>query len=117
MEIKDIVKQEKQKEAVLRMKKKQEKYTRKAFLKDCYKFWKEYKTVEKPYTWWCCIFTFDFIFSNGWYFSSWCITKAPEEYTKDSWFYNRWEIKIEEPFGEVSIKLKSQPNQDWVYLY
>ena len=117
MEIRDIIEQQKLEKALERSKKKQDDFTRKAFLKDCYKFWKEYKKVEKPYTWWCYFFTFDYIFSDGRYFSNWCITKAPDEYTKGSWFYNRWEIMIVLPFGEVGIKLKSQPNQDWVYLY
>lgn len=115
MEIKDIVKQEKQKEAVLRMKKKQENYTRKAFLKDCYKFWKEYKTVEKPYTWWCCFFSFDYIFSDGMYFFLWYLHYAPEDYKKDNWLNSKWDI--EKTAGSRAIKLKLQPNQDWVYLY
>ena len=52
MEIKDIVEQQKLEKSLERSKKKQDDFTRKEFLKDCYKFWKEYKKVEHPYTWW-----------------------------------------------------------------
>ena len=70
MEIKDIVEQQKLKQALERSKKKQDDFTRKEFLKDCYKFWKEYKKVEHPYTWWLGWFSlWNMIdtFYLGWY--------------------------------------------------
>ena len=52
MEIKDIVEQGKHKRTLVKIKKREDAITRKQFLKDCYKFWKEYKKVESPYFWW-----------------------------------------------------------------
>lgn len=115
MEIKDIVKQEKQKEAVLRMKKKQEKYTRKAFLKDCYKFWKEYKTVEKPYTWWFVFFTFDYLIFGKAEFFRLIRFDLPKEYSEFGWFNDKWEYEYVACIG-YKFKRKNQPNQPYTWI-
>lgn len=110
MEIKDIVEQEKHKHSLAKIKQREEKLTRKQFLKDCYKFWKEYKKVESPYFWWLGWFDWFFIFTDVKYVW-WICYDAPVSYLKDSWFEREW--KIERKSVKFKITRKSDPNSNY----
>ena len=119
MEIKDIVEQEKHKRTLAKIKKREGDITRKQFLKDCYKFWKEYKKVESPYFWWLS-------YSTRWYkvvnvlcpplyYLWWIDFESPLEYYNDSWFYNKWETtQIEST--KYLVKRRSEPNSEGVLI-
>ena len=89
MEIKDIVEREKHKRTLAKIKKREDSITRKQFLKDCYKFWKEYKKVENPYFWWLGILLLP-VESR---YLIWIHHYAPKNYVENSWFYKKWETK------------------------
>ena len=110
MEIKDIVEQEKHKRSLTKIKQREEKLTRKQFLKDCYKFWKEYKKVESPYFWWLGWFDWFCIFTDYKYLR-WIHYEAPISYLKDSWFERKW--KVEWKFGKFKINRKADPNSNY----
>ena len=114
MNIKAIVDQEKQRELVRKSKLKQDKHIKKLFLKDCYKMWKDYKKVEKPYTWWLGIFSIwnILIGENNYFYELW---NLPKEYLENSWFFNKWEV-VDDELGQSMIKHKANPNNDYIYL-
>ena len=85
MEIKDIIEQQKLEKALERSKKKQDDFTRKEFLNDCYKFWKEYKKVEHHYTWWLGWFSLDYILFGRWENFRKVRFTLPEDYVENSW--------------------------------
>ena len=119
MEIKDVVEQEKHKRTLAKIKKREQSLTRKQFLKDCYKFWKEYKKVESPYFWWTSYFTrwseVVNILCPPLYYLWWIDFYCPIEYYKGSWFYNKWEAtQIEST--KYLIKRKSEPNSEGVLI-
>lgn len=109
MEIKDIVEQQKLKKALERSKKKQDDFTRKEFLKDCYKFWKEYKKVEHPYTWWLGWFSLDYILFGRWENFRKVRFNLPEDYVENSWFSTKWECKWVLGVG-YKFRRKADPN-------
>ena len=115
MEIKDIVEQEKYKRTLVKIKKREDALTRKQFLKDCYKMWKDYKKVESPYFWWLGHFHFDRLCVSQDWFYYWLRCVAPRDYIKLDWFNNKWEFSIDW-LGQTLIKHKSNPNDEWVYL-
>ena len=119
MEIKDIVEQEKHKRTLAKIKKREDALTRKQFLKDCYKFWKEYKKVESPYFWWVSYFTrwskIVNILCPPLYYVWWVDFYCPIEYYKGSWFYNKWETtQIEST--KYLVKRRSEPNSDGILI-
>lgn len=119
MEIKDIVEQEKYKRTLAKIKKREEVVTRKQFLKDCYKFWKEYKKVEIPYFWWLSYLTRWFKFVNvlcpPLYYLWWIDFESPLEYYNDSWFFNKWKVEQIES-TKYLIKRKSEPNSEGILI-
>lgn len=114
MNIKDIVDQEKQRALQAKVKSHQEEHIRKLFLKDCYKMWKDYKKVEKPYTWWLGIFSVWNLLLDGYYFLN-EINKLPSLYLEGSWFEKKWDVYGDE-LGQIMIKHRTNPNNDYVYL-
>jgi hypothetical protein len=118
MNIKDIVDQEKQRALQVKVKNNQDKHIRKLFLKDCYKMWKDYKKVEKPYTWRLELFSLLKLVSCVEYVY-WVVDYAPQEYTKDSWFDKKWSVVAISDLVVLptyKIKLKTNPNDDYIYL-
>lgn len=91
MEIKDIVEQEKHKRTLAKIKKREGDITRKQFLKDCYKFWKEYKKVESPYFWWLSWFSIEYVFFGSWENLRKVRFELPQDYVENSWFSRKWE--------------------------
>ena len=116
MEIKDIIEQQKIEKALERSKKKQDDFTRKEFLKDCYKFWKEYKKVEHPYTWWTVFLSLDYLIFGKVEFFRWIRFNAPETYIEDSWFGKKWEYQWSTTYLDYQVKRKDQPSQRYVWL-
>lgn len=116
MEIKDIVEQQKLEKALERSKKKQDDFTRKEFLKDCYKFWKEYKKVEHPYTWWLYFLSIDHMLWGKVNFFRWIRFDAPKTYIDDSWFENKWQYEWVISCYDYHFKRKNQPSQRYVWL-
>ena len=117
MEIKDIVEQEKHKCTLAKIKKHEDAITRKQFLKDCYKFWKEYKKVESPYFWWLDWFSiWNFFFSETVYLD-WYRLDAPKSYKDHSWFEKKWVIADDTDFCCVNVHRKADPNLNRVYFY
>ena len=119
MEIKDIVEQEKHKRTLVKIKKREDAITRKQFLKDCYKFCKEYKKVESPYFWWLSYFTRWYKVVNvlcpPLYYLWWIDFESPLEYYNDSWFFNKWETtQIEST--KYLVKRRSEPNSEGVLI-
>lgn len=113
MEIKDIVEQEKHKRSLVKIKQREEKLTRKQFLKDCYKFWKEYKKVESPYLWWLSCFSPDYILFGGWENFRKVRFTLPEAYIENSWFSKKWEI--ESTVGVCyKFRRKSDPSNTFI---
>ena len=119
VEIKDIVEQEKHKLTLAKIKKREDAITRKQFLKDCYKFWKEYKKVESPYFWWLSYFTRWYKVVNvlcpPLYYLWWIDFESPLEYYNDSWFFNKWSAEQIES-TKYLIKRKSEPNSEGVLI-
>ena len=119
MEIKDVVEQEKHKRTLAKIKKREDAITRKQFLKDCYKFWKEYKKVESPYFWWVSYFTrwskIVNILCPPLYYVWWVDFYCPIEQYKGSWFNNKWETtRIEST--KYLVKRRSEPNSEGVLI-
>ena len=115
IEIKDVVEQEKHKRTLAKIKKREEAVTRKQFLKDCKKFWKEYKKVESPYFWWLEYLTIDFILFGKWEHFRKVRLNLPEQYLNDSWFSKKWETDWL-PSGCYKFKRKSD-SSDTFYWY
>ena len=115
MEIKEIVEQEKHKRTLAKIKKREEALTRKQFLKDCHKFWKEYKKVESPYFWWLEYLTIYFILFGKWEHFRKVRFNLPEQYLNDSWFSKKWETEWILGVG-YKFKRKSDPS-DTFYWY
>lgn len=120
MNIQDIIDQEKQKELIKKSNLKQQKHLKKLFYKDCYKMWKDYKKVEKPYTWWLELFSlFNLISCLN--YAYWVVLYAPKEYVTDSWFDKKWQIDKQDNFSKINPKLKikhkTNPNNDYINLY
>jgi len=112
MEIKDIVEQEKHKRTLAKIKKREDALTRKQFLKDCYKFWKEYKKVESPYFWWL---EKDWLVVKTHYL--WCLRhELPKEYYANCDLHKKWDIDWCSKHFEYKIKRKTNPNDTWIYL-
>ena len=109
MEIKDIIEQQKLEKALERSKKKQDDFTRKEFLNDCYKFWKEYKKVEHHYTWWLGWFSLDYILFGRWENFRKVRFTLPEDYVENSWFSTKWECKWVLGVG-YKFRRKADPN-------
>lgn len=109
MEIKDIVEQEKHKRTLAKIKKREDTITRKQFLKDCYKFWKEYKKVESPYFWWLGVL------SSPCYLI-WLELDAPKEYYNSCELHKKWDIDWCSTHLTHRIKRKTNPNDTWIYL-
>ena len=116
MEIKDIVEQEKHKRTLAKIKKREDALTRKQFLKDCYKFWKEYKKVESPYFWWLGWFSIWNFFSET-YYLDWYRLDAPKSYKDNSWFEKKWAISDDTDFCCVNVHRKADPNLNTIYFY
>lgn len=115
MNIQDIIDQEKQKELIRKSNFKQQEHLKKLFYKDCYKMWKDYKKVESPYFWWLGHFNIWNILLGIENFHCWLFVDAPSAYLNTEWFDSKWEYNIDE-LGEMYIKHKSNPNDEWVYL-
>lgn len=115
MNIKDILDQEKQRDLKAKVKSKQEKHIRKLFFKDCYKMWKEYMKVEKPYTWWLYLITLDNLITSH-SFLFWIKHDAPSSYVEGSWFDKKWSVLWCLESCNHKIKLKTNPNNDYIYL-
>ena len=114
MEIKDIVEQEKHKRTLAKIKKREDALTRKQFLKDCYKFWKEYKKVESPYFWWLDWFS---IWNLGeTYYLDWYRLAAPKSYKNNSWFEKKW-VTTDTDFCCVNVYRKVDPNLNRICFY
>ena len=118
VEIKDIVEQEKHKRTLAKIKKREEAVTRKQFLKDCYKFWKEYKKVESPYFWWLGL-----LFSDGIVLSIalgkkrffyLVETKLPKNYLENSWLREKWKAQIQN--SELGIIRNADPHKRFIPL-
>ena len=117
MEIKDIVEQEKHKRTLAKIKKREDALTRKQFLKDCYKFWKEYKKVESPCFWWLGWFRTDYIFFEYWENFRKVRWELPIDYIDNSWFSKKWETKCIIGAG-YKFRRKSDPsNTFYWYTY
>ena len=112
--IKDIVEQEKHKRTLAKIKKREESITRKQFLKDCYKFWKEYKKVESPYFWWLGWFSIWNLDEK--YYLDWYRLDAPKSYKDNSWFEKKWVIE-DYDFCCVNVHRKADPNLNRIYFY
>lgn len=112
VEIKDIVEQEKHKRTLAKIKKREEAVTRKRFLKDCYKFWKEYKKVESPYFWWLDIL----LLPLDTHYLSWIRCDAPKNYVENSWFSKKWETKWIIGVG-YNFRRKSDPSNTFYWVY
>ena len=112
MEIKDIVEQEKHKLTLAKIKKREDAITRKQFLKDCYKFWKEYKKVENPYFWWL---EKDWLLVKTHYLF-WLRHDAPKAYYHNCELHKKWDIDWCSTHFTHKIKRKTNPNDTWVYL-
>ena len=119
MEIKAIIEQEKHKRTLVKIKKREDAITRKQFLKDCYKFWKEYKKVESPYFWWLSYFTrwskVVNVLCPPLYYLWWIDSESPLEYYNGSWFFNKWSVERIES-TKCLIKRKSEPNSEGVLI-
>lgn len=119
MEIKDIVEQEKHKRSLAKIKQREEKLTRKQFLKDCYKFWKEYKKVESPYFWWLSYFTrwskLANILCPKMYYLWWIDYDSPLDYYNNSWFSKKWNSQRIEPTRYL-VKRRSEPNSEGILI-
>ena len=119
MEIKDIVEQEKHNRTLAKIKKREQALTRKQFLKDCKKFWKEYKKVESPYFWWLEYFTrwskVVNVLCPPLYYLWWIDFESPLEYYNGSWFFNKWSAEQIES-TKYLIKRKSEPNSEGVLI-
>ena len=115
MEIKEIVEQEQHKRTLAKIKKREDAVTRKQFLKDCYKFWKEYKKVESPYFWWLGWFSIWNLFSET-YYLDWYRLDAPKSYKDNIWFEKKWVIE-DYDFCCVNVHRKADPNLNRVYFY
>ena len=115
MEIKDIVDQEKQRELARKSQLKQDKHIKTLFLKDCYKMWKDYKKVEKPYTWWLGILfgRYSLFGKFNYAYSFW---ELPKSYLEDSWFNCKWDMEYCKLRDVFKIKHKTNPNNDYIYL-
>jgi len=94
LEIKDIVEQEKHKRTLTKIRKREDAITRKQFLKDCYKFWKEYKKVESPYFWWIYIFYDEKVVLGDIRYFYWACSEAPKNYVENSWWKKKWKISL-----------------------
>ena len=114
VEIKDIVEQEKHNRTLAKIKQREEELTRKQFLKDCYKFWKEYKKVESPYFWWLGWFSIWNFFSET-YYLDWYRLYAPKSYKDNSWFEKKWAITDGE-FCYVDVYRKADPTKKIIYF-
>ncbi len=114
MEIKDIVEQEKHKRSIAKIKQREEKLTRKQFLKDCYKFWKEYKKIESPYFWWLSWFSIWNLDEK--YYLDWYRLDAPKSYKDNSWFESKWKV-IDDEIFDVKVHRKADPTQKIIYFY
>ena len=114
VEIKDIVEQEKQKRTLAKIKKREDALTRKQFLKDCKKFWKEYKKVESPYFWWLGCFSIWNLDET--YYLDWYRLDAPKSYKDNSWFEKKWAIS-DTDFCCVNVHRKADPNLNTIYFY
>lgn len=112
MEIKDIVEQEKHKRTLAKIKKREETVTRKQFLKDCYKFWKEYKKVESPYFWWLDIL----LLPVDPCYLIWIHCDAPKGYLENSWFSSKWEYSWDAEKG-YKFRRKSDPSNTFYWFY
>ena len=112
MEIKEIVEQEKHKRTLAKIKKREEAVTRKQFLKDCYKFWKEYKKVENPYFWWLDWFSLWKLDEK--YYLDWYRLDAPKSYKDNSWFEKKWETKWIIGVG-YKFRRKSDPSNTFYW--
>ena len=116
MEIKDIVEQEKHKRTLVKIKEREGALTRKQFLKDCKKFWKEYKKVESPYFWWLSCFSSDYVLFGGWENFIKVRFTLPETYIENSWFSKKWEI--ENTVGVCyKFRRKSDPSNIFYWFY
>ena len=114
MEIKDIVEREKHKRTLAKIKKREDTIARKQFLKDCYKFWKEYKKVESPYFWWLdLLFSYDIVLGKKKFFY-WVKLELPKDYLENSWLREKWTIRIQN--SEIGIIRNSDP-QKYLYHY
>ena len=117
MEIKDIVEQEKHNRTLAKIKKREDAVTRKQFLKDCYKFWKEYKKVESPYFWWLGCFSVDYMFFGSWEYFRKVRWELPKDYVDNSWFSKKWETEWIIGTG-YKFRRKSDPsNTFYWYTY
>ena len=112
MEIKDIVEQEKHKRTLAKIKKREDALTRKQFLKDCYKFWKEYKKVESPYFWWLGIL----LLPVDKRYIIWIHLYAPKNYVENNWFYKKWEIVRIIGIG-YKFRRKTDQNNTFYWYY
>ena len=110
MEIKDIVEQEKHKRTLAKIMKREDALTRKQFLKDCYKFWKEYKKVESPYFWWLDIL----LLPLDPRYLIWIHCDAPKNYVENSWLREKWTIRIQN--SEIGIIRNSDPHEIFIPL-
>ena len=114
VEIKDIVEQEKHKRTLAKIKKREEAVTRKQFLKDCKKFWKEYKKVESPYFWWLdLLFSYDIVLGKKRFFY-WVEIKLPKDYLENSWLREKWKVQIQN--SELGIIRNSDPHKRFIPL-
>ena len=114
VEIKDIVEQEKHKRTLANIKKREDALTRKQFLKDCYKFWKEYKKVDSPY--FLFLVWFIFLYLDEKYYIDWYRLDAPKSYKDNSWFEKKWVI-TDTDFCCVNVYRKADPNLNTIYFY
>lgn len=114
MEIKDIVEQHKLEKALERGKKKQDDFTRKEFLKDCYKFWKEYKKVEHPYTWWLTFLKIQYWFDPEWFYHRQLNFHLPSAYVEYSWFSDKWDFQYVRCHGYM-FKRKSDVSGKYLW--
>ena len=113
MEIKDIVEQEKHKRTLVKIKKREDALTRKQFLKDCKKCWKEYKKVESPYFWWLdLLFSYDIVLGKKKFFF-WVKLGLPKDYLENSWFSKKWETKWIIGAG-YRFRRKTDPNNTFI---
>ncbi len=114
MEIKDIVEREKHKRTLAKIKKREDTIARKQFLKDCYKFWKEYKKVESPYFWWLdLLFSYDIVLGKKKFFY-WVKLELPKDYLENSWLREKWTILIQN--RELGIIRNSDPHKRFIPL-
>ena len=117
MEIKNIVEQEKYKRTLAKIKKREDDITRKQFLKDCKKFWKEYKKVESPYFWWL-----DLLFNDGIVLSIllgkkrfvYLVEILPKDYLENSWLREKWKVQIQN--RELGIIRNADPHKRFIPL-